>query len=358
MTAPTRPLPEGAAARPAAVRSSGPAPAGSPASTAQPLTFTLADLTLALRRHWLLVLLLTLAGAAGGFLLAKTITPHYKAEASLISNASLAAISDGTRRDGTPILDPSVTPTIVESIGSPVVLERAIQSLSPELRERLMVESDVRALATPALEEQLLVQFLSQTLQVTNNGRSYVVYVSYSSKDAELSAAVSNAVANAYLGYRSELKSDSYSLILDSLRTELASLKSELQTAERTAQMMREQVRLLATRSEALTGREQERAIEESSGLYARQREAEREAEATAAVYERLLLNQREIQSRLNTPELDVQLFALAPTPLRPSGFNVKPILLALGLAGGFCLGASIALLRNRWMKPARRPRA
>ena len=36
----------------------------------------------------------------------------------------------------------------------------------------------------------------------------------------------------------------------------------------------------------------------------------------------------------------------------------VLGLLLALGLAGGFCLGASIALLRNRWMKPARRPRA
>lgn len=321
-----------------------------------PLTVSLADLSAAVLRHWIMVLTLTLVGAVGGFMLAKRITPQYKAEASLISDATLSAISDGTTRDGATIIDPSVTPTIVESIGSPVVVERALRALSPELQLRLEAEFEIGKhlaaapdpAAAQALEEPMLVQFLTDTLQVTNSGRSYVVYVTYVSSDAELAAAVANAVAQAYLDYRAELKRGSSSVILSSLRTEIATLKSELQTAERTAQTMREQVRLLAMRTEALTGKDQEASIEQSSGLYARQREAEREAEATASVYERLLLNQREIQSRLNTPDLDVQLFALAPLPLRPSGFNLKPVLLALGIAAGFCLGASVALLRDR----------
>lgn len=351
MNAPGKPLPE--------LRE-----IGAPVEPAPgPLTVTLADLSAAILRNWILVLILTLIGGVGGFVLAKRITPHYKAEASLISDASLSAISDGTTRDGATIIDPSVTPTIVESIGSPVVVERALRALPPELRQRLKAESQIEKhlaeISDPAmaqaLEEPLLVQFASETLQVTNSGRSYVVYVSYASADAEVAAAVANAVAQAYLDYRAELKRGGFSVILDSLRTEIATLKSELQSAEGTAQTMREQVRLLATRTEALTGRDQEAAIAQSSGLYARQREAEREAEATASVYERLLLNQREIQSQLNTPDLDVQLFALAPLPLRPSGFNLKPILLALGLAGGFCLGASIALLLGRRQSGRRR---
>lgn len=328
-----------------------------------PLTVTLADLSASVLRHWILVLIITLVGAAGGFVLAKRITPHYKAAAALISDATLSAISDGAPREGGTIIDPSVTPTIVESIGSPVVLARALGTLPPALLERLKAESKVKEHMAPTsdpaaaqeLEQAMLVQFMSQTVQVTNSGRSYVVYVNYTSTDPELASGVANAVAQAYLDYRTELKRGGYSEILGSLKTEIGTLKSELQTAEGTAQTMREQVRLLAARTEALAGRDQEAAIAQSSGLYARQREAEREAEATASVYERLLLNQREIQSRLNTPELDVQLFALAPIPLRPSGFNLKPVLLVLGLVAGFCLGASIALLRDRLETKRRR---
>lgn len=339
--------------------------------------FTLAELFAALRRHWGLVALMTIVGAAGGFLAAKTITPRYKAEAALISDASLAAISDGTR-EGATITDPSVTPTIVESISAPVVLERALTALSPDFRARLARESgvatgpDAEPDANPAgapdaspadtsptdaadRERALLARFLSQTLEVTNSGRSYVVYVSHVSGDPELAAAVANAVAQAYLGYRADLKRDGYATYLASLATEIDTLRSQLDAEERAAQTLREQARLLAARSDALTGREQETAIAENADLYARQREAERAAEAAGSVYERLLLNQREIQSRMNTPELDVQLYALATVPLRPTGFNVKPVLLALGLVAGFCLGASAALLRDRWNASKRR---
>ena len=355
---PSGTLPSGRAAM------AGPHPvAGMPAAAAG-ATFTLGDLIAAILRHKLLVLALTLAGALGGFVVAKRITPSYGAEAALISDPSIVRILESPSGDSGGMLDPSVTPTIVETVGAPVVLERALQALPPELRAGLAEEAGIAAeiakAAEPdraALEDALLRQHLSNNLEVTNSGRSYVVHVAYASPDAELSAAIANATAAAYLDYRSELKRNSSSVVLESLSTEITTLKSGLQAAERTAQAMRERVRLLAARSEALTGRQQDQAIEENSGLYAHQREAEREAEAMAAVYERLLLTQREIQSRVATPELDVQLFAPAPVPLHPSGFNVKPLLLVLGLVAGFCLGASTALLRERWMTPRRRRR-
>ncbi len=363
---PNRPLPPSGTLPPARPVAAGPRPvAGAPAE-ATGATFTLGDLFAAILRHKLLVLVLTLAGALGGFAAAKRITPSYGAEAALISDPSIVRLLESPAGDSGGMLDPSVTPTIVETVGAPVVLERALQALPPDLRARLAAEAGIAAeiarapdpAAAAALEEALLRQHLSNNLEVTNSGRSYVVYVAYASGDAELSAAIANAIAAAYLDYRAELKRTGASVVLESLGGEITTLKSGLQAAERTAQAMRERVRLLAARSEALTGRQQDQAIEENSGLYARQREAEREAEAMAAVYERLLLTQREIQSRVATPELDVQLFAPAPVPLQPSGFNVKPLLLALGLAAGFCLGASIALLRERWMTPRRRKRA
>lgn len=322
-------------------------------------SFTLGELVATILRHKVLVAALALAGALVGFALAKQVVPRYAASASLVSEAALAGIPADASRDTMAMIDPSVTPTIVETIGAPVVLERALRALPPGMHARLLAESGVSAEAAlapdpAAAETPLLRQHLSDQLEVTNSGRSYVVYVTYVSEDAELAAAVANAVTTAYLDYRSELKRGGYTVTLRSLEGEIATLKSELQAAERTAQAMRERVRLLAARSEALTGRQQEAAIEETAQLYARQREAEREAEATAAVYERLLLNQREIQSRIGTPELDARLFAPATVPLRPDGFNPKPVLLVLGTAAGFCLGASIALLRRRWPGPWR----
>ena len=76
----------------------------------------------------------------------------------------------------------------------------------------------------------------------------------------------------------------------------------------------------MSIRFETLTGQKQDEAIEASASVYAQQREAEREVEATAAVYERLLLEQRQLQSRIGAPELTVQLFAPAVVPLSPAG--------------------------------------
>lgn len=316
--------------------------------------FTLGDLIAAILRHKGLVIATALAGALGGALIGRQLTVSYLAEATLIADTSLSGIVDMTHGDMQPVIDPSATSTIVDTVGSPAVVSRALQTFPPELRARLLEGSDIGKQAdasadAPAVDtESLLADHIWENLQIFNSGRSYVVYVRYSAEDPDTAAEVANAIARAYLEYRSEMSWRSYEQMLGSLGGEIATLKVELQDAERTAQTMREQVRLLALRSEALAGRPQLEAIEENSNLYARQRQAEREAEATASVYERLLLSQREIQSRLATPELNVQLFSEATAPLKPSGFNLAPVLLVLGLVGGICAGASLALASER----------
>lgn len=303
-------------------------------------------------RNKLLIGGATVAGAIVALLLATQLTASYTADASLISDPSMAGIIDPERGETPTLVDPSTTTTIVETIGTSVVLGRAISALPPDLYERLIAEAGVRdeiaASSDPnaaALEKPLLIRYLSQNVSVYNSGRSYVILISYKSKDPQIAAAVSNAVAMAYLDYRTELKRSAYTQMLDNLGSEIATLRVELQSAEQSAQTAREKARLLALRSEALMGLQQETAITENSELYARQREAEREGEATAAAYEKLLRNQRELKSRLSSPDLNVQLFAPAVEPLRPSGFNAKPVLLVLGVAGGFFAGASLALL-------------
>lgn len=311
--------------------------------------YTLRDVFSAIGRFWFLVLLTTVIGGGTGYWLAKKIPDSYSAEVTLISDAERSGIIEGGGGASTlTVVDPSATTTVVETVSSTVVIERALKALSPETLDRLTQTAELGpefATATPEERAAALRRFVARNLEVTNSGRSYVIDVKFTSTDPALAAAMSNAVANAYLQYRTQLKQGVYAQMLGDLEAELSSLKSELQSADRTAQAMREQARLVARRFETLTGRQQEAAIDESAGLFARQREAEREADATAAVYERLLLNQRDIRSRLEGPESNVQLFAEAVVPTRPSGFNVKPVILAIGVMAGFLLGTSLAVI-------------
>ncbi len=312
--------------------------------------FTLSDLFSVIWRYKFLILLLTAAGGAGGYWIAKGLPDRYAAEVTLISDTERSGIVDTGGNATVAIVDPSATTTVVETIGSPVVLERAMASLSPETLARLTEAAKLGPEfddATPEEKHAAIRRYLSRNLDVSNSGRSYVIKVSYGSPDPVLSADVANATANSYLGYRSELKRDVYSDVLNDLGEELDSLKAELQAADRTAQSMREEARLVAKRFDALTGLQQEGAIDQTASLYARQREAEREADATAQVYERLLLKQRDIMSRMEGPEINVQLFSSAVVPTRPSGFDVKPVVLALGILGGFLVGVSLAVLFN-----------
>lgn len=325
--------------------------------------FTLGDAGGAIAGNKLLVLVMSLLGAGAGFALATQVTPTYTAASTLLSDASMSRIVDMERGDTAPLVDPSATATIVETIGTPVVIDRAIERLSPdiqaELEEMSAVEPDPDAEPVdPAREaeetRQRMVRHVLDNLDVSNSGRSYVITVYYTSPDPLAAAEVANSVTGAYLAYRTELRQEAYRQYLDDLGREISELQEEMQTAERTAQTMRERVRLLALRSEALIGAQQDRAIEESAELFAGQREAEREADVTAEVYASLLRSERAVQSRLSRPVLDVRLFAPAPVPLEPSGLDIRPVLVFLGLMGGLFVGAIIAMSRSRRKRAAR----
>lgn len=325
-----------------------------PAMAARPASaFTLGDVFGAIRRSPFLVLLLTALGGGGAFVVAKVMPDTYSATAKLISDADRSGLISLAAPETVATAEDSATATIVETIVTPVALGHALDALTPELRAELVkaVEFPPAVAGDEARQRAMLIRHMSRNLEVSNSGRSYVVQISYSSESPELSAAVANAVADGYLRLRSDLRLDVYRQMLANLEREIEELTNNLELAERRAQTTRERGRLLSMRFETLTGQKQDEAIEASAGVYAQQREAEREVEATAAVYERMLLEHRQIQSRIGAPELTVQLFAPAVVPLAPSGFNAKPVILALGLMAGFLLGASLAILRDAWRR-------
>lgn len=320
-----------------------------------PKAFTFSDLMRVLGRSWLAVLVLTLLGGGVGYYLAKRLPDNYSATAQLISDAGRSGLiadqDDGADETG----DATATATIVETISTPVVLGHALQQMSPEVLGLLTAAAGDPE-NPPTDEEdahQALLRAIWQNLQVSNSGRSFVINLRFDAENPVLAAGVANALANGYLQYRLEVRNEVYSKLLDNLQDQITAQTNELMSAEQTAQTMREQLRLLGQRSVAWNEDEQDEAIARNAELYARQREAEREVDASAVVYERLLLEHRQLQSRMGEPETTVQLFSPALVPKRPSGFNVKPILLALGLTAGFLVGLSFALLRARRRRPA-----
>lgn len=332
------------------------------APTAAPVaSFTLGDLLTTVLRHKILILLATVLGAAAALGLALRMSEHYSTEAALIWDTSISAIIDGDTGEARSLIDPSATSTIVETLTAPAVIEGALAKLSPQVYAHLMEESGIAAYIATAkdsgvaeLERPMMIQYLLRNVTIFNSGRSYVIRIYTKSTDPETAAAVANAVADAYLAYRVDLKRAAYGAMLSSLNSQLADFKAKLDAADVLAQTKREEARLLSERSGALTGAQRDAAVAESANLFASLREAEREAEAAGSIYEKLLRNQREIQSRMQTPEVDVQLFAKAVVPLEPSGFNAKPVLVVLGAAGGFFVGVSLALFRERMRQ--RRP--
>lgn len=318
-----------------------------------PDPFTFADVFRVIRKNLLISLLLAGAGGAGAYVVAQRIPDRYAATAQLISDAGRSGLITTNNEGPDETGDATATSTMVETIGTSAVLNHALAEMSPEgfalLAQSAKIDPVPADLAGMDDEtRQALLRALSQSLTVNNSGRSFVINLSYLSESPLLSADAANAVAEGYLRYRLELRNAVYAKMLANLQQQIADLTSGLKAAEQTAQTMREKVRLLAQRNDVWVEGRQDQAIAENAELYASQREAEREVAATAVVYERLLLEHRQIQSRMGEPEIAVQLFSPAVVPTRPSGFNVKPILLMLGITAGLLAGLSIGLIRER----------
>ena len=318
-----------------------------------PDPFTFADVFRVIRKNLLISLLLAGAGGAGAYVVAEGIPDRYAATAQLISDAGRSGLITTNNEGPDETGDATATSTMVETIGTSAVLNHALAEMSPEgfalLAQSAKIDPVPADLAGMDDEtRQALLRALSQSLTVNNSGRSFVINLSYLSESPLLSADAANAVAEGYLRYRMELRNAVYAKMLANLQQQIADLTSGLKAAEQTAQTMREKVRLLAQRNDVWVEGRQDQAIAENAELYASQREAEREVAATAVVYERLLLEHRQIQSRMGEPEIAVQLFSPAVVPTRPSGFNVKPILLMLGITAGLLAGLSIGLIRER----------
>ncbi|WP_165838796.1 GumC family protein [Roseicella frigidaeris] len=273
--------------------------------------FSLSDLTKSLRQRKLLLLAMCGIGALGGLAFSRVLTPSYFAEATMVAeppSVRTRTVSE-LAPDGVQMPpDPAITRTTVETVSSPLIIDRALRSLPPAIQATLtrealgdsngkpswspcapgaaglvghlpaVLQQPAQTVcdfftppAEPASNEPAEVQerrrlaaYVAKKLQVDNTGRSYTVRVAYTASDPQVAAAMANAVVNQYLAYRTELTSQNNEETAATLEAKLASLSEELRAAERNTQQMREQVRLQELRSGALT---QQQATELMTGL-------------------------------------------------------------------------------------------
>lgn len=88
--------------------------------------------------------------------------------------------------------------------------------------------------------ERALVDHLMSGVRVTNDGRSYTIYISFSCASPGLAAAVANAYAEAYIDYQVDVQTSATRRVSDWLGARLVNLRSELERSEHAATSFRE----------------------------------------------------------------------------------------------------------------------
>ena len=300
-------------------------------------TFSVGDLLRAVSAHKLTVVCGLLAGIIGGCLLVRVVPVVYSAEADLVAEpAETQAAVLGVSGPLMPP-DPAVTRTVVETLESNAIIARAIQQLPPEIRAYLISRATKRGmlsslcrkvatlLATARAFQQIALQapnflcrtllpedgnteaalggtplgattesamanwrlrqvttYISKNLSVENTGQSYIIHVHDYSPRADVAAALANAIANAYLDYLAQQKTEDKTTAIANLQGKLGTLGPELNAQELRTQELREQVQLQDLRSGALN--DQQTAALMSQLTEARLRRTQAEARLNAAL--------------------------------------------------------------------------
>ncbi len=86
---------------------------------------------------------------------------------------------------------------------------------------------------------------LLDNLQVSNDGRSYTIFISYSAGDPEFAAAAANAFGEAYLSYQASVQSEATRQASEWLGAKLDDLRQRLEVSEAAAERFRRDAGLI-----------------------------------------------------------------------------------------------------------------
>ncbi len=212
-------------------------------------------LSVIVERRWL-ILGCAVLGVTGGVLGYLDQPSRYSAEAVLALDArKLQALPTESVVSSLPQESP-VLRTEVDIISSRSMAERVLArlqtsgvdvakgfGLTPNSEANSQADQTTATTSRNArahIQQRDLLDELTSKVQVTNDGRSYTIYVSFTGMDPDFAAAVANAYAEAYISYQVDLQTTATRRVSDWLGTRLVSMRNELERSEHAATSFRE----------------------------------------------------------------------------------------------------------------------
>lgn len=224
----------------------------------------LRETTRLLRRRLQIVLRLTALGGVLGLLFSLVLTPQYKAETVLLLDQRMAKIMDASSvLSGMPG-DNAALRSEIDILTSRAVIDRVMKKLNlvadPEFAPqessllarfglapaRDKTEADPIALADKKRDEwTATAQNLLKKLNVTNDGRSFSIKLAFTSRQPKKAAQIANAIAEEYLVDQLEAKYEVIARANKWLGDRLATLRGQVETAERAVENYRQKANLI-----------------------------------------------------------------------------------------------------------------
>lgn len=216
------------------------------------------DATLMLRRHMRLIVSTAVAFSVLALLLSFVITPKFQGSAVvLLEPRHTDVVKDESVLSSLPA-DTSVLRSEMDIIQSRTVVDHVIDKLDllnePEFNKTgfLGKLNPFNWFSKPRTEEEKLARHRTAVaeqvlghLDVTNDGRSYSIYVNFSSESPARAALIANTFADEYIVDQLENKYDATTRANKWLNERLSSLKQQVEASEHAVSKFREAKRLI-----------------------------------------------------------------------------------------------------------------
>ncbi|HEY1794629.1 MAG TPA: GNVR domain-containing protein [Stellaceae bacterium] len=302
-------------------------------------TVTLADAFVFLRRQFWLIVGVTAAVLALAVVYVALSPSEYVALADLL-------IEPGKQRalwQDSGLVDLTIDNAQVESQVEVLRSERIANDVIGKLS--LVNDPEFRSAGTAYERQRATLARFENALSARRVGQSYVIEVSFRSRDPVKAARIANAVTAAYLRDQQQAKEDVAQEASDWVETQITDLGTKLNAAAAAAQ----EFRVSHGITEAAGANAQPQLIDKLTLLEAK-------AQAYRKVYEGLVERFTENQQQASYPVSNARVITSAAQPLGKSYPKTKLVLL-LALLAGLIAGAAAAALRVMFDGSVRSPK-
>ena len=357
----------------------------------------LADIVTFLRRYAPSIGAFVIAGTSAAFFLASTSDPIYSAGAQILIEPKLPQYMQQSEGVSTSLdtaqIESQIAVMSSEKIAQMVIDELSLMDdpdffilrkitfserlarMSGQLSSMLGYEGKGRpwplsmlsAEASPDVAENELSDFersrvavglFGKNIDIRRVGVSYVVAVTFRSRNAELAAQIANSTANSFVREQVETKAAAARAGGEWLEQRMDELRTKMNAATQIAQDFRSRhdYRVHGSSASIVNGQIVYESEDEAASDEPTLEELEVTADAYRKMYESFLLAYTNNVNQQSYPVPDARVITAATRPLAPS-YPRKKLVLAFGFLAGLMSGVGVAFGRHLLDSTVRSPR-